>query len=317
MLIDDMLKLLLSILLILSSCFIPAVTSSCFALDEGGCLTCHQYPGLVRHEKADGFRVLHIDEEKFFNSAHGKFRCRKCHASIWKVPHTGETKVDCTTECHQEDAEKILKYPLDTLHQKEQSYILSLEDKSSCRVCHPLYPHGENKLVRGFLNMHAGFMFCEVCHIKRSKFRTLTYEWEDTENATFSGEPFGTYYNPQTGKADKHDEHFISRIAAFAEEKGKKRSLMNTREIGKANEFVRKEKSLKPEEKEEELAYFHQDIERKEISVACDECHSSHSILDFSKLGFSEKKTQDLIYLNIKGLVTKYKTFYFPKLFED
>jgi hypothetical protein len=316
-LVDEMLKLLLSIVLIVSSCFIPAVTRSCFALDEGGCLTCHQYPGLVRHEKTDGFRVLHIDEEKFFNSAHGKFSCRKCHVTIWKVPHTGETKVDCTTECHQNDAEKISTYPLNTLHQKEQSYILSLEDKSSCRVCHPLYPHSDNKLVRGFLNMHAGFMYCEVCHIKRSKFRGLTYEWKDTENAEFSGEPFGTYYNPQTGKADKHDEHFISRIAAFAAEKGEKRSLMNTRDIGKANEFVLKEKSLKPEEKKEKLAYFHQDIERKEISVACDECHSANSILSFSNLGFNEKKTKDLIYLNIKGLVTKYKTFYFPKLFSD
>jgi len=315
--VEKMLKFFLSILLIVSCCFVPAVTTSCFALDEGGCLTCHQYPGLVRHEKADGFRVLHIDEEKYFSSAHGKFRCRSCHTTIWKVPHTGETKVDCTTECHQNDAEKIRDYPLNTMHQNEQSYIVSLEDQSSCRVCHPLYPHSENKLVRGFLNMHTGFMFCEVCHINRDKFKPLVYEWEDTENATFSGEPFGTYYNPQTGKADKHDEHFISRIGAFRLEGGKKRSLLNTQDIVQAKEFFLKDDSLSPEEKERQLTYFHRDIERKEVSVACDECHSAHSILYFSQLGFNEKKTKDLIYLNIKGLVTKYKTFYFPKLFAD
>jgi hypothetical protein len=165
--------------------------------------------------------------------------------------------------------------------------------------------------------MHTGFMFCEVCHIKRDKFKPLVYEWEDTENATFSGEPFGTYYNPHTGKADKHDEHFISRIGAFTAKTGKKRSLMNTWDIGKANQFVLQEQGLTPAEKEKGLAYFHQDIERKEISVACDECHSSHSILNFRKLGFDEKKSKDLIYLNIKGMVTKYKTFYFPKLFAD
>jgi hypothetical protein len=72
---------------------------------------------------------------------------------------------------------------------------------------------------------------------------------------------------------------------------------------------------LKPDEREKELAYFHKDIEKKEISVACNECHSVNGILDFNKLGFDEKKTKDLIYLNIKGLVTKYKTFYFPNLF--
>ena len=76
-------------------------------------------------------------------------------------------------------------------------------------------------------------------------------------------------------------------------------------------------KNLNPVEKNKALAYFHQDVEKKEISVACDECHSSHSILNFSKLGFDQKKTSHLIYLNIKGLVTKYKTFYFPNLFGD
>lgn len=52
-----------------------------------------------------------------------------------------------------------------------------------------------------------------------------------------------------------------------------------------------------------------------EISAACDECHSQNGILDFQKLGFSERKANDLRYLNIKGLVTKYDTFYIPNLF--
>ncbi len=293
-------------------------TNSGFALDEGGCLTCHQYPGLVRLEKNDKFRALHIDEEKYFNSPHGKFRCNKCHINVVKVPHTGETKVDCTTKCHKGNDAKVLPddYSLDAFHKKEQSFITSLQDESSCRVCHPLYPHSNNNLVRGFLNLHAGFMFCEVCHIKKREFNHLTYGWYGTENAEFSGQPFGTFYNPQTGEAKK-SEHFISRIAVFTKDKGKKEPLMNTWDTEKAKQFMLKEKRLSAQVKEEELTYFHKDIERKEISVACDECHSEKSILSFNKLGFNKKKTKDLIYLNIKGLVTKYKTFYFPKLFEN
>ena len=311
-----MLKYLLTISMMVSFCFMPVVTATCIALDEGGCLTCHQYPGLVRLEESNKIKVLHIDEEKYFTSPHGKFRCDKCHTTVTKVPHTGETKVDCTTECHKDDAEKISNYPLRTLHEKEQAYIVSLDDKSSCRVCHPLYPHSNKQVVRALLNMHTGFMFCETCHIIRTKFQGLTYEWENTENANFSGEPFGTYYNPQTGKAHKNGEHFLSRIGAFEARKGKRRSLINTWDIDKANRFVVEEKGLKPEEIEERLTYFHQDIERKDISTACNECHSAKSILDFSKLGFSDKKTKDLVYLNLKGLVTKYKTFYFPHLFD-
>ena len=305
----------LAILLIILCSYNSLATRS-FALDEGGCLTCHQYPGLVRLEKTGGFKILHIDEEKYFKSPHGKFRCNSCHITVVKVPHAGETKIDCSTKCHQGDDAKILpaNYPLSAFHKQEQSFLVSLQDESSCRVCHPLYPHSNNNLVRGFLNLHAGFMFCDVCHIKRSKFNNLAYDWENTENAKFSGEPFGAYYNPRTGRTQKN-EHFISRIAVFSKELWGKRPLTNTRDTAKAREYILKEKKLKPGEKEKELAFFHRDIDRKEISVACNECHSVHSILDFNKLGFDEKKTKDLIYINIKGLVTKYKTFYFPNLF--
>ncbi len=312
-----MIRLVLSILLIFTGYSLSLGTSSSFGLDEGGCLTCHQYPGLVRLEKADGVKVLHIDESKFFSSPHGKFRCEKCHTSVVKVPHTGETSTDCTTECHQKDAAKIADFPLKTLHKGEYSYIVRLEDASSCRACHPIYPHSENKLVRAFLNMHTGFMFCEVCHINRAKVNNLLYDWEDSENADFIGEPFGTYFNPHTNKTHKADEHFISRIAVFSLDKGKKQRLMNTQDTMAAREFMSARDKFTMDIKKQKLSYFHRDIERKEVSVACNECHSTESILDFKKLGFDEFKTKHLIYINIKGLVTKYKVFYFPKLFDN
>ena len=99
------------------------------------------------------------------------------------------------------------------------------------------------------------------------------------------------------------------------EVKGNKKLLINTRDINKAQKYLMKEKKLTPDEKKKDLDYFHKDISRKEISVACNECHSSNSILNFNKLGFDKKKSKDLVYLNIKGLVTKYKIFYFPNLF--
>ena len=311
-----MLRQVISISLILGVYFLTLGASDSFALDEDGCLTCHQYPGLVRLEKGDGIRVLHIDEKKYYKSPHGKFRCKECHTAISKVPHTGETSTDCTTKCHQDDAAKIRNYPLKTLHNKEQSYIVNLKDKSSCRTCHPIYPHSENQLVRAFLNMHTGFVFCEVCHLKRGKFNRLVYDWKDTENADFHGEPFGTYFNPHTNKAHKADEHFISRIAVFSQEDDKKKALINVEDAAAAREFMANKKNMQPAIKKERLTYFHRDVEREKIAVACNECHSTDSILDFKKLGFDEKKTQHLIYINIKGLVTKYKVFYFPTLFE-
>jgi hypothetical protein len=311
-----MIRQILFFSLILALYFLSLGTSNSFGLDADGCLTCHQYPGLVRLEKGDGIKVLHIDERKYYKSPHGKFRCKECHTAIAKVPHTGETNTDCTTQCHQEDAAKIRNYPLKTLHNKEQSYIVSLKVGSSCRTCHPIYPHSENQMVRAFLNMHTGYMFCEVCHINRGKFNRLVYDWKDTENADFSGEPFGTYFNPRTNKALKTDEHFISRIAVFSLEGDKKKELIDLEDATGAREFMAVKNKLQPAVAKEKLTYFHRNVERKEISVACNECHSAGGILDFEKLGFDQKKTKDLKYINIKGLVTKYKVFYFPKLFE-
>jgi hypothetical protein len=286
-----------------------------FALDEGGCLTCHQYPGLVRHEKNDGFTVLHIDEAKYARSAHGKIDCRKCHTPIKQVPHTGETAVNCNTQCHLKikEKEQVKNFPLKSFHKKEQSFITRLDDETACRVCHPLYPHTKNKLVRAFLNMHTGFMLCEVCHFKKEGIGNFTYDWNDTENATFSGEPFGTYYNPKTEKT-LTSEHFISRIAVFAKDNGSRRLIIDSEDIRLAKEFLLKEKNMSADQKAKALDYFHRQTAKEEISVACNECHSSKSILNFQQLGFDEKKTNHLILLNIKGLVTKYETFYFPQM---
>lgn len=328
---------LFSLFSLFSLFFVP---QSCHALDKEGCLTCHQYPGLVTFlqpdelkaddrplggrfvlpvataiNKSNEFKVVHLDEGKYVNSPHGKFRCRRCHIKIWKIPHAGVTQVDCTSQCHQQDAVKIVNDTnyLQTIHEKEQSFIAQLVDKSSCRVCHPLYPHSKDKIVRALCNMHTGFMLCDVCHIKRDHFKPLTYEWYDTENATFRGEPFGSYYNPKVKNQHK-DEHFITRIAVFTTKEGQKRSLMNTWDLAEAERFMRQEPSLSADEKEKQLAFFHRDIDKKELSIACEECHSSKSILDFKKLGFNEKKISHLININIKGLLTKYKDFYFPRL---
>ncbi len=286
------------------------------AMDEGGCLTCHKYPGLVRTEKSKGLKVLHIDEEAYLRSPHGQIDCRECHTGVTKVPHTGEDRVDCTSECHLSDEEiqQVKSYDRSKLHEKEQSYLISLKDETSCKECHSLYPHSERNSVRSLLNMHTGFMTCEVCHVKRNKHTGLRFEWVDSENAQYSGKPFGSRFYPKTGITNKND-NFISRITVYSTDSGNQKLLTNTWDTKKARRYLSEEANMHADEKKRQLKYFHKDIDKKEISVACNECHSTKSILDYKKLGFDKKKTQDLIYLNVKGLVTKYKTFYFPKLF--
>ena len=101
----------------------------------------------------------------------------------------------------------------------------------------------------------------------------------------------------------------------FTEENGVKKPMLNTWDTEKAKAYLLREEQLKTEEKEKQLAFFHRDVHRVEISVTCNECHSNESILDYTMLGFSEKKAADLININIKGMITKYKVFYLPEMF--
>ncbi len=293
-----------------------------FGLDENGCLFCHQYPGMVRLEPStrasDKLKILHIDEELFYKSVHGDLSCKECHTTIKSVPHTGFSKVDCMNSCHQSRKEKkmIRKYPLKNFHKKEQSYIISLEDNSSCAVCHKLYPHSANNIVRSFLNMHTGFMRCEACHLNKTKFKDALFEWETSESVKFSGKPFGTYFNPKT-KQSKINQNTISRITIFSQKNKKKMSLSNTSDARKAKTFMDNEKTISLDDRKKAFTLFHKDIKKKEISMACNECHSTNGLLDFKKLGFDKIKDRNLRTINLKGLVTKYKTFYFPNLFDN
>jgi len=315
------------------------ISSVSFAVDKGGCMTCHRYPGLVKFNKPDQRKVLHIDEEKHLASRHAKTDCRQCHPKTVKIPHTDVTEVSCTDKCHNVEGktiEALDKAYYTDFHKEERFAITNIENKTSCRVCHKLYPHSENNKVRAFLNMHTGFMLCEVCHLKKEGHTDLTYAWKAPEPFEFTGEPYGTHHKQkiikpekQTGiiskmlriLSDETDEethevrHMISRIAVYRTD-GESRSLfMNTVDNPEAEKYLASEKTLTPKEKKRELDHFHRDIAKKDISIACDECHSQKSILDFRKLGFSKNRTYDLEFLNIKGMVTKYKTFYIPNLF--
>jgi hypothetical protein len=336
---EHMKKLIFIFLFSLSVVSVFCASLPSYAFDKGGCLTCHKYPGLVKYEKPDTVSVLHIDEDKHLASAHGKTDCKQCHLKTTEVPHTGINEVDCTSKCHFKDMNKInnigLSY-LKSYHKNEKFAITKLEDKTSCRVCHPLYPHSADKKVRALLNMHTGFMLCEVCHLKKDSLNSLSYDWNKPEEFEFIGEPYGMHKKKEITEPSKSSniiakmlriqsdepelkksniKHLISRIAVFKVENAKKTLFVNTQDNEKAREFLDKENRLTKEEKEKELHFFHEYIAKKEISVACNECHSSDSMLDFRKLGFSEKKARDLQYLNIKSLVTKYETFYFPNLF--
>jgi hypothetical protein len=334
-------KFIISLILAIIAYIVSGTPATSLADDHGGCLTCHRYPGLVKYEKPDKIKVLHIDEEKHLMSSHGKTDCRQCHPKTVQIPHTNVTEVECNKTCHADDKEKIDnidKSYLTNFHKEERFAISRLDDETSCRVCHPLYPHSEHNTVRAYINMHIGYTLCEVCHLKKEGLKNITYDWKEPEAFEFTGGPAGKhekrkvkkvknsgdmiskmlriFSEEKKGPDDTHETvYFISRIAAFKTEEGKQQLFINTQDNDRARAFLEKEDKLSVEQRKKELDFFHRDIAKKEISVACNECHSPDGMMDFRDLGFHDKRAKDLEYMNIKGLVTKYDTFYIPNLF--
>ena len=82
-----------------------------------------------------------------------------------------------------------------------------------------------------------------------------------------------------------------------------------------AMDYVRVRDKLKPEQRDAVKRKFHENV--KPEGNMCPKCHHVDSILDFRKLQFAENRIKDLQQLNIRGLITKYETFYIPNLFKE
>ena len=285
------------------------------AMGEQLCLTCHQYPGLVRQNDKAGLKILHIDKVKYRASVHGELDCTACHTDIDKIPHVGQNKTNCQNQCHQSEQDKRLlaKTARKGFHKQEQSVITRLEDKTSCKVCHQIYPHTKAPFVRSFLNMHTSYLVCEVCHLDRAKYTVEIYGWVQDKGVYFQGEAFGSYYDPLR-KLTKTPDTTLSRIAPYAKREGKMQALINTWDTDGAMKVYHSRSRLSEEEIILEMKHFHRDVVKMKQTTACEECHSAKGIIDFRAIGFSKERSLELKKINIGNIIKRYDVFYMPDL---
>lgn len=284
--------------------------------EHSGCITCHQFPGLARMSQDSVVKILHIDEDKFRASVHGSIECRTCHIGMDIVPHSKVEKVDCQTQCHEDDKDKMLitAGKRREIHAQQQSIITTLPDQTSCKVCHEIYPHRKKPFLRSLLNMHTSYVVCETCHLEKSRYTNISYDWVTTPKVKYSGEPFGSYYDPRNHTASDSSVS-LARIAPFMVKNGKSHFLMNIWDTKQAQEFQAISSTLSKTEKESSLKEFHSNVIKLDSSTVCEECHAENGILDFNALGFDQQQQTELVNMNIKGILTKYDKFYLPGIF--
>lgn len=190
-----------------------------------------------------------------------------------------------------------------------------LGKKNVCFYCHGDFPHSKEPMIRTLMNMHTQFIGCMTCHNdpRKVKESTLTFDWLNYSGIEVKGKPFGTSKDPKTGYLSATDDYF-SKIVAYSQQDNEKQLLEITEDTPAAMEFLEIRDILSDIDKEAIKKSFHKIVMPK--GRFCSRCHTEEekSYLPFRKLGFSERRINDVTNLNIIGLVEKYKTFYMPNL---
>ncbi len=178
---------------------------------------------------------MHVDEQKFRASSHGQLTCRDCHMGVDIIPHVGKNKTDCDSVYHQskQDRRLLTNTSRKEFHSRQRSVTISLKDRTSCKIYHQIYPHSKKPFVRAFLNMHTGYLACQVCHLKRSKFDIVSYSWVNTNEVVFDGKPFGAVYDPLR-KLTHKPQSSLPRTVPFVMRKGRSQALMNAQDTAGA-----------------------------------------------------------------------------------
>ncbi len=168
-----------------------------------------------------------------------------------------------------------------------------------CLTCHGSYPHSKEKKVRSLLNFHTGFLACSVCHARKKIEDTdIFFTWVDRKSGNVIDSTEGEY-----GK-------YTAKIFPIRMTDGTHKRIFKPIREKAAQEYLKLKDKYTPDQTAQAKIKLHENITTK--PVFCSDCHQKDGYMDFSKLGFSEKRTNHLISTEVVGMIEKYKTFYLP-----
>ena len=193
-----------------------------------------------------------------------------------------------------------------------------LGKKNVCFTCHGDYPHAKEPMIRTMMNMHTQFVSCMTCHVDPRKIpdEEVKFEWLNYSGIEVNGPPFGTDVDPETGLLVKTDDYF-SKIVPYRTKNGINELLEMTEESQEVQDFIKVQDKLSDRDRIAIKNRFHKLVSPK--GRFCSRCHTNveESYLPLNKLGFSERRVDELTNLNIIGLIEKYKNFYMPNLLDS
>ncbi len=178
-----------------------------------------------------------------------------------------------------------------------------------CIKCHGAVPHDKAKAIRAFLNMHAFFLACEVCHIPPAKGQPKwSFRWYDKKNGQAIANPPGLV----TTEIDKYG-NYGAKIAPGIEQNGSFRFINTKKERDFVDEYLKKKDLLGETEQSKMKKVIHRRV--AEEPILCEKCHTDEGkpYLPFAELGYPPRRISALTSTEVVGMVKKYRKFYIPK----
>ena len=205
----------------------------------------------------------------------------------------------------EDDFEDIVYYKDDMrghFHNTDESINIERQNKSICLKCHGTYPHSKAKDVRAFLNAHAFFMACEVCHVRSKDGQRFTYKWIKADN---TGE-----LKLLNGKPGRYG----ALIVPFMKDNNKLKRIDRIISDKVTENYLKLRDTLTADQAAEIKFKIHKKVSAK--PVFCDECHRKDGYLNFNKLLYRPDRVNVLTSTEVAGVIKKYKKFYFPTMFD-
>jgi cytochrome b subunit of formate dehydrogenase len=165
------------------------------AVDQEGCLNCHQYRGLARiSEDKKTIEHFYVDAN-YYNRGlgpHARLKCTDCHtrAEVEVFPHKKQTPVDCGQVCHLDNGKMEVRFShkkvsdmvggsvhsMKTLRKSNELLGSPLrEGQALCLLC-----HDEPRFAKAQLNwidQDAPVSRCNTCHDEQLPVDTTFSYW--------------------------------------------------------------------------------------------------------------------------------------------
>jgi hypothetical protein len=187
-------------------------------------------------------------------------------------------------------------------HNLDESVFKIARSPSVCMKCHGSYPHSKSNEIRAFLNAHAYFMACEVCHLDEKKRAIATFKWLDDKTG-LAMEFFPT--------------QFKAKIVPVEMKSDTMKRLDETSDRRFVEDYLTHRNTLDADQEAAAKVRIHRNV--SDSAIVCDDCHTAEKqpYLPYAKLKYTQKRISQIAGTEVTGMIKKYKKFYIPSFLQE